>query len=120
VICPECAAEFKGGAFTQSSGPGTSKRMRECPNGHRFKEPMKARRSDATDARRYRWLRNRLEIRDEESMAGTVRPALRCRLGWSFMDSAGPRLSTNSDLYYEGKNSELDAAIDAAMQNAPR
>lgn len=43
VICLFCAVEFKGGAFTTSSGPGTSKRMRECPNGHRFEEPKKVR-----------------------------------------------------------------------------
>jgi hypothetical protein len=40
VICPACAVEFKGGSFYQQGERG---RMRECPNGHQFKEPKKVR-----------------------------------------------------------------------------
>ncbi len=43
MICPTCGVEFKGGAFTRSRGPGTSRRMRECPNGHEFEEPKRVR-----------------------------------------------------------------------------
>jgi hypothetical protein len=72
---------------------------------------------DAEDARRYRWLRKRLEIRDQESMAGTSRPALCTRIGRAFMDSHGPTLSTRSAEHYESESAKLDAAIDAALSD---
>jgi hypothetical protein len=90
MICPACQTEFKGGAFTSSNGPGTSKRMRECPNGHKFEEPAKTRRSDAKDARRYRWLRDK---------GGG---------GWAVV---------NGELL---EGAELDTLIDTALINAPR
>jgi hypothetical protein len=51
MICPTCQTEFKGGSFTTSNGPGTSKRMRECPRGHRFEEPPRQRKPDKKDRR---------------------------------------------------------------------
>jgi hypothetical protein len=75
--------------------------------------------SDAEDARRYRWLRNRLQIRNEESMAGTYRPALCTKLGWSFVDSKGPVVSSRSAEYYESESAKLDAAIDSAIGATP-
>ena len=42
MICPDCKTEFKGGQFFIAGARGA---FRNCPNGHRFKEPMKPRRT---------------------------------------------------------------------------
>lgn len=41
MICPRCKVSFRGGSFHRQGERG---KMRECPNGHEFKEPVKPRR----------------------------------------------------------------------------
>lgn len=67
------------------------------------------------DALRYRWLRKRIEIREVESAAGDRRPALRMRLGLSFVDSPGPLYTSVPTDLYEQQHQELDTVIDAAL-----
>ena len=74
-------------------------------------------REPEVDARRYRWLRPRLEIRNQFSMhhGSPARPALEVRLGHEFMDSK----ARNGEGYTDPKRfvaecEQLDAAIDAA------
>jgi hypothetical protein len=62
------------------------------------------------DAARYRWLRQRMEARELESMRGDVRPALQVRLGAAFLDV--------TPIPHDSIMAELDAAIDAAMKEA--
>jgi len=69
------------------------------------------------DARRYRWLRPRLEIRNERSLAGSSRPALGVCVGWSYMDSKGPISSSRN---FNSAGESLDAAIDAALSDEPK
>jgi hypothetical protein len=67
------------------------------------------------DAERYRWLRDRIEVRRQEAMSGSVRPALSVRIGSAFLDSPCSRLkSLNDPDAHETRSRELDAAIDAA------
>lgn len=70
---------------------------------------------DSTDAARYRWLRQRVEVRKEEAMSGSVRDALCIRIGGAFLDSPASRLRSLRDPNAgETRSRELDAAIDAA------
>jgi hypothetical protein len=58
------------------------------------------------DVERYRWLRDRIEVRNLKSMAGTTRPGLSVRVGRSYFDS-----KCNPNRFAD----ELDIAIDAAL-----
>jgi hypothetical protein len=73
--------------------------------------------ADAND-RRYRWLRQRLEIRNEHSMAAgsEPRPAMAVRIGCSFLDSPLP-ISSNPE-HWQRKAIEVDASIDAHLAAA--
>lgn len=70
------------------------------------------------DAQRYRWLRPRIQIVRQGSVAkpNEKRAAIETRIGCSFMDSPLP-YSTNPE-HQEQLSLELDAAIDAAMEPA--
>lgn len=63
------------------------------------------------DAARYRWLRERLQVRNMEAMNGTRRPGLNVRLGRSFFDSRVSPMGVA-----DRRGDELDAAIDAAIR----
>lgn len=66
------------------------------------------------DAARYRWLRERLEVRNEEPAdGGKRRPAIRVRIGRAFIDTKVRFRYTD-----EERSVELDAAIDGAMSNS--
>ena len=67
------------------------------------------------DARRYRWLCNRLTVRNEEAIDGTIRPALATRFGLAFFDSK-PTSTTILKAGYDPTGG-LEAAIDEAMSN---
>ena len=47
MLCPECGAEFKGGQFFVTGERGA---FRKCPQGHRFKEPIKIRKKSKEQA----------------------------------------------------------------------
>lgn len=69
------------------------------------------------DAARYRWLRERLEVRNMEAMNGTRRPAIDVRIGRSFVDCpVRPRASKLAQEAEARFGNELDAAIDAAIR----
>jgi hypothetical protein len=114
VICPECQVEFKGGGFYQT-GAGRSRRMRECPNGHRFEEPPRARRSDAIDARRYRWLRRQVAIRRD--LAAPPTPDVSVHLDRGYIHGMGIQFASAESI--EAESLELDDLIDAALSHAP-
>jgi hypothetical protein len=63
------------------------------------------------DAARYRWLRERLEVRKLEAVNGTRRPGLNVRLGRSFFDSRVSQMGI-----VDRRGDELDAAIDASIR----
>ena len=68
------------------------------------------------DAARYRWLRERLQVRNMDAMNGTRRPAIDVRIGRSFVDSPiRPRASKLAQEAEARFGNELDAAIDAAI-----
>ena len=68
------------------------------------------------DAARYRWLRERLEVRNMEAMNGTRHPAIDVRIGRSFVDTpVRPRASKLAQEAEARFGNELDAAIDAAI-----
>ena len=74
------------------------------------------READEADAARYRWLRERLEVRNMEAMNGTRRPAIDVRIGRSFVDTpVRPRASKLAQEAEARFGNELDAAIDAAI-----
>lgn len=86
MICPICGVEFKGGAFIRSRGPGTTRHMRKCPNGHEFEEPQRVRVDNCdrivSDLRAERdWLRAQLTQcveyieQDSEYPAEVIDPA---------------------------------------------
>ncbi|MDA8119157.1 MAG: hypothetical protein M0Z85_03715 [Gammaproteobacteria bacterium] len=68
------------------------------------------READEADAARYRWLRERLEVRKLQPMRGPVRPGLEVRLGCEFFDVVQRERNRRPALA-----DELDAAIDAAI-----
>ena len=71
------------------------------------------------DAERYRWLRDRLEVRPQKAMSGSVRDALTVRIGCSFLDSeVSKRRSLKDPDAHENGCKQLDAAIDAAMEQS--
>ena len=59
------------------------------------------------DAERYRWIRNRLEVRGQQAFTGSVRPGISVRVGCSFFDTEARKQD-------ESTATKLDAAIDAA------
>ena len=70
---------------------------------------------DARDAnaRRYEWLRERVEVRQMAAVSGTVRPAIEVRIGRAFLDSRTPKsYPPEADIE---RSAKLDAAIDAAL-----
>ena len=69
------------------------------------------------DAARYRWLRDRLKVKEERSLAGSYRDSIYVRVGQSFFDTP-TRGSTGyvDPAVYAVECMELDAAIDAAMK----
>lgn len=68
-------------------------------------------RADTLDAKRYRWLRDRIEIREQEAMSGKRKPGLWVAMGMTFLDCNTVRTSA----HVQKKAAELDAAIDAAI-----
>ena len=64
------------------------------------------------DAKRYRWLRDRIEVREQEAMSGKRKPGLWVAMGMTFFDCNTVRTSD----HVKKKAAELDAAIDAAMK----
>lgn len=71
---------------------------------------MTAERDIARDAARYRWLRERLEVRQLQAVSGSVRPGLEVRLGCEFFDVVQRERNRRPKLA-----DELDAAIDAVI-----
>jgi hypothetical protein len=70
--------------------------------------------AEREDAERYRWLRQRIEAREMETIRGTKRLGLDVRIGCCFFDAPFP-LSGNPK-YQEKLSQNLDAAIDAAIR----
>ena len=55
---------------------------------NRDRQQMSTERDIDRDAARYRWLRERLEVRKLRAVSGSVRPGLEVRLGCEFFDVA--------------------------------
>lgn len=69
-------------------------------------------------ARRYRWVRNRLRVRNEAAVSGTVKPALSVRIGCSFIDHPVTGNRGYLDPHkYEEECREMDSLIDAAIDD---
>lgn len=72
------------------------------------------------DAERYRWLRLRIKVREERSLAGTYRDSIYTRVGQSFFDTPTRGAKGYTDpTKFEAECASLDAAIDAAMAPKP-
>ena len=71
---------------------------------------------DRKDAERYRWLRERMKVREEKSLAGSWRDSIYIRIGQSFFDTPtrGSKGYTEP-AQYERECQEFDAAVDAAI-----
>ena len=77
---------------------------------------MTTEREISADAARYRWLRERLEVRKLEAVNDARRPAIDVRIGRSFVDTpVRPRASKLAQEAEARFGNELDAAIDAAI-----
>lgn len=72
------------------------------------------------DAERYRWLRDRLQVRYLEGLGtGEKRQGLVMRVGHGFLDSKIPPTSGWTDLsYFDDCRLQVDSAIDAAIKGA--
>ncbi len=67
------------------------------------------------DAERYQWLRLRLQVRMQPSIAGEVKPSMVTRIGHAFFGSATvPGRGYLDPKRFEKECCDLDAAIDAA------
>ena len=70
------------------------------------------------DAARYRWLRDRLQVRYEASIAGDKRAILTMRVGHGFLDSnIRPEHGWTDPRYFDECREKVDAAIDAAVES---
>lgn len=68
------------------------------------------------DAERYRWLRDRMDVRKEVPMAGPKRDAFQMRIGHSFVDSTtDPGHGWTDSKYWDEARRRVDKAIDAAL-----
>jgi hypothetical protein len=71
------------------------------------------------DAERYRWLRERMQVRNETSVSGITKPALSMRVGFSFTDTkSDPAKGWTDPKYFIESQQSVDAAIDAARKGA--
>ena len=71
----------------------------------------------AKDAARYRWLRDRMQIRFETSMSGDKRPAFSMRNGHAFCDSMlDPARGWMDPKNFDEKRERIDDAIDSAIR----
>lgn len=79
---------------------------------------LKAVEAMAADAARYRWLRDRMQIRWESPISGgDKRKVLTMRVGHEFLDSKKrPESGWTSMSYFHECREKVDAAIDAAMK----
>lgn len=72
---------------------------------------------DAVNARRYLWLRRRMQIRMEQPISrGPARPAFSLRIGHAYTDTTEqPGRGYLDPARYETELAEVDAAIDTAI-----
>jgi len=79
---------------------------------------LKAVEAMAADAARYRWLRDRMQIRWESPISGgDKRKVLTMRVGHEFLDSKKrPESGWTGMSYFHECREKVDAAIDAAMK----
>jgi len=68
-------------------------------------------------AKRYAWLRDRLQIRYEQAMSGgDPRPLITTRIGHSFLDvPRDPAKGWTDQKFFDKCRSKVDNEIDAAM-----
>lgn len=73
----------------------------------------------AQDAARYRWLRDRLQVRYMEALgSGEKRQGLVMRVGHGFLDSKiRPETGWTDQRYFDECRQKVDAAIDAAAES---
>ena len=71
------------------------------------------------DAARYRWLRDRLQVRYMEALGtGEKRQGLVMRIGHGFLDSKiRPETGWTDPRYFDECRQKVDAAIDAAAES---
>lgn len=96
--------------FAEGNGPAG---LREWPDGAYVLAEDADRQAEriATlekDAARYQWLRLRMEVRNMQSLAGDLRPAINVRFGHAFFHKPVSNDPTRAA-------DELDFAIDAAI-----
>ena len=69
------------------------------------------------DAARYRWLRRRIRLTNEEMMSGAVKKCMTVRIAYSAMDhTTDPADAYLSKDRFNAECAALDAAIDAARK----
>lgn len=73
---------------------------------------------DKKDAERYRWLRERLQIRWLETVTGDKKRGMDIRIGHSFFNPKSPKESYLDEQVFESCCKELDDSIDAAIAAA--
>jgi hypothetical protein len=72
--------------------------------------------ADALDAARYRWLRERLQIRFMEAVSGIKKEGITTRIGHCFLDADRiPGSGYLDQSKFQAECTALDAAIDAAL-----
>lgn len=76
--------------------------------------------NDAKDSTRYRWLRDRMQVRHEAPVSGgEPRAVLMMRVGHGFLDSKmHPETGWTDPRYFDECREKVDAAIDAAIDAA--
>jgi hypothetical protein len=75
--------------------------------------------ADALDAERYRWLRERLQIRFMEAVSGIKKEGITTRIGHCFLDADRiPGSGYLDQSKFQAECAALDAAIDAALAAA--
>ena len=75
--------------------------------------------TEEQDASRYRWLRDRLQVRYMQAVSSEKRRGLVLRVGHGFLDSkTPPERGWTDPRYFDECRQEVDAAIDAAIEQA--
>ena len=65
------------------------------------------------DAERYRWLKNRIEVRKQAAVNGSVRDSISVRIGYAFIDATTRTFPKEYEVEISAK---LDQAVDAAIK----
>lgn len=90
---------------------GKSRRVGADSEGSRTGEPS----ADTRDAERWRWIRRRLRLTHEQSLAGNVKEGLDFEIGATFLSTPNYDRAHTPTTFNAEKVANIEAAIDAAM-----